>query len=417
MTADQLSTEPEMTDPTANGFDPASIPSKVGEVLSKYLDGLPDEERQQRVRVLLTVLAYARGAGLDDPTWLAFAKALQYPAKRQDLDFLRSSGGSDYLLQTTAAEQDAPAVTRLFHQALADELLVIRDQRSDEGMLFIALLDKRRRSAQGGRRDWQDGYALEHLAEHAVAAGRLDELLEDPHYVVDVDPGRLVPHLNAARSAEARAVAAVYRQTAHQLPDLDGQMRSSQLELTAHRSGYATVAASIATAVPDRPWQMRWSRGRRIVGHQILTGHTGPVTAVAVGQLPDAGRTPVIISGGGWEDSTIRVWRLDDGTPLGEPLHGHNSRVAAVTVGRLVDGTPVIVSGDGDGIVRVWRLEDGTPVGEPLRARPATWPGWPPGIWTTAPLLLSAAVTTARYGCGGSTTVPRSGSHCAARAG
>ena len=118
-------------------------------------------------------------------------------------------------------------------------------------------------------------------------AGRLDELLEDPHYVVDVDPGRLVPHLNAARSAEARAVAAVYRQTAHQLPDLDGQMRASQLELTAHRSGYATVAASIATAVPDRPWQMRWSRGRRIVGHQILTGHTGPVTAVAVGQLPD----------------------------------------------------------------------------------------------------------------------------------
>ena len=71
MTADQLSTEPEMTDPTANGFDPASIPSKVGEVLSKYLDGLPDEERQQRVRVLLTVLAYALGAGLDDPTWPA----------------------------------------------------------------------------------------------------------------------------------------------------------------------------------------------------------------------------------------------------------------------------------------------------------------------------------------------------------
>ena len=170
MTADQLSTEPEMIDPTTDGFDPASIPSKVGEVLSKYLDGLPDEERQQRVRMLLTVLAYARGAGLDDPTWLAFAKALRYPAKRQDLDFLRSSGGSDYLLQTIAAERDAPRVTRLFHQALADELLVIRDQRSDEGMLVTALLDQRRRSAQGGRGDWRDNYALGHLAEHAVAA-------------------------------------------------------------------------------------------------------------------------------------------------------------------------------------------------------------------------------------------------------
>ena len=97
MTADQLSTEPELIDPTTDGFDPASIPSKVGEALSKYLDGLPDEEPRQRVRVLLTVLAYARGAGLDDQTWLAFARALRYPAKRQDLDFLRSSGGSDYL--------------------------------------------------------------------------------------------------------------------------------------------------------------------------------------------------------------------------------------------------------------------------------------------------------------------------------
>jgi WD40 repeat protein len=36
--------------------------------------------------------------------------------------------------------------------------------------------------------------------------------------------------------------------------------------------------------------------------------------------------------------------------------------VEAVAAGRLPDGTPVIVSGGGDGTVRVWRLADGSPL-------------------------------------------------------
>ena len=83
---------------------------------------------------------------------------------------------------------------------------------------------------------------------------------------------------------------------------------------------------------------------------------------MAVGALPDG--TPVIVSGG--DDGTVRVWRLADGTPVGEPLTGHDGAVKAVAVGALPDGTPVIVSGGGDGTVRVWRLADGTPVVPPL---------------------------------------------------
>ena len=78
--------------------------------------------------------------------------------------------------------------------------------------------------------------------------------------------------------------------------------------------------------------------------------------------LPDG--TPVIVSGG--DDHGVRVWRLADGTPVGEPLHRPRGAVSAVAVGALPDGTPVIVSGGGDGTVRVWRLADGSPVGEPL---------------------------------------------------
>ena len=85
-----------------------------------------------------------------------------------------------------------------------------------------------------------------------------------------------------------------------------------------------------------------------------------------MGALPDG--TPVIVTVGGGDDSTVRVWRLADGTPVGEPLTGH------------ADGD----RGGGGGAagrhpghrqrrrrlrhrtVRVWRLADGTPVGEPL---------------------------------------------------
>jgi WD40 repeat protein len=95
-----------------------------------------------------------------------------------------------------------------------------------------------------------------------------------------------------------------------------------------------------------------------------LTGHTGDVNGVAVGVLPDDG-TPVIVSGS--DDATVLVWRLADGTPVGEPLTGHDGWVFAVAVGVLPDdGTPVIVSGGDDATVRMWRLADGTPVIPPL---------------------------------------------------
>jgi WD40 repeat protein len=109
--------------------------------------------------------------------------------------------------------------------------------------------------------------------------------------------------------------------------------------------------------------------GRRPPVGDPLRGHDGPVDAVAAAALPDG--TPVIISGDNvglaHPDGTVRVWRLADGTPVGEPLTGHDDGpVNAGAAGALPDGTPVIISGGGDGTVLVWRLADGTLVGEPL---------------------------------------------------
>ena len=357
MAAVPLSTVRTMTDPAAKGFDPADIPSGVGEALAKYLDRLP-EQRRERDRELLTALAYGRGAGLDAPAWLAFAAALGYSAAVADLDALRRSPAADYLLQTTTTDRGAHPVTRLFHQALTDELLTPRHQPSDESALLDMLL------GQAEHTGWQERYLREHVAEHAAAAGRLDQLLEDSQYLITVDPARLVPYLDTTQSAIARATASVYRQCAHYLALLDRPARASQLELMAHHLGCRSLAARIASAAPHRPWQTRWSHSHLAIGHQVLTGHSFWVRAVAVGALPDG--TPVIVSGGGFPDGTVRVWRLADGTPVGQPLTGHDGEVKAVAVAALPDGTPVIVSGGSDGTVRVWRLADGTPVGQPL---------------------------------------------------
>jgi len=215
-----------------------------------------------------------------------------------------------------------------------------------------------------------DSYARRNLALHASAAGQLDHLLEDAQFLLAADPARLMPHLDAARSAPARAAAAVYRQSAHHLARLNRPEQASQFELTAHRLGYRSLAARITGIAPDRPWQTRWSHGRRATGQQILADHDGPVAAVAAGELPDG--TAVIISGGDdgiGRDSAVRVWRLADGTLVGEPLRGHRGRVRAVAAAELADGTAVIISGGDDGTVRVWRLADGTPVGKPLRGQ------------------------------------------------
>jgi len=310
MAAERLSTADKMIDPATRGFNSADVESGVGDALSKYLEQLP-EERRERVRALLTALAYVRGAGLDDSNWLTFTHALGYPATVLDLDVLRRSRAADYLLQTTTTDHSAGPVTSMFHQALTDELLTGRDQLRDENMLLDMLIGRAERAG------WQASYLRQHVAEHAVAANRLDELLEDPRYLVAVEPARLMPRLNTARSAPARAAAAVYRQSAHHLADLDRATRASQLELAAQRLGCHNLAISIADAAPGRPWQTRWSHGGHATVRQILTGHARGVEAVAVASLPDPDGTPVIVSSGG---GTVQVWRLADGTPVGDPI-------------------------------------------------------------------------------------------------
>ena len=211
ISAFQLSEDTEVCDPASADFDPAVVPSEIGEALSKYLNRLP-ARRRRREKGLLSALAYGRGAGLDDKRWLLFASALGYKdITTAALSELKASAGADYLLETST-DQGMP-VTRLFHQALADEILRIRHQRADESAMLDALLETV--TARG----WVDAppYVCEHIAAHAAAAGRLDEVLVEPDLLLVADPAALLPFIPAARTDPAMKMGRLYQRVAHRL--------------------------------------------------------------------------------------------------------------------------------------------------------------------------------------------------------
>jgi WD40 repeat protein len=94
--------------------------------------------------------------------------------------------------------------------------------------------------------------------------------------------------------------------------------------------------------------------------HQPLTGHDGDVNALALGELH--GRA-IVASGG--NDRTVRLWDLVSGESLGAALQGHRRKVRAVAIGEFRD-RPIVVSGSNDNTVRVWDLDSGRLLYEPL---------------------------------------------------
>ncbi len=354
LAADALATQPTTVDPAAPGFDPAGIPASVRDAVDKYLTQLTDTDPSWAVQVggLLTALAYARGIGIDDHTWLAFAHALRYPLGQLDLDRLRASPAADYLLQTISTG-DGGRRTRLFHQALVDELLARRAAtgyalHEDECAILDAVIP-----AQG----WTaaNDYARLYAAEHAAACGQLPALIDDPHYLTVADLPRLLPLLPAGPTSS------VLRRAATRAVGLPAPRRARLLALTAAHLGLNDLRQRLAEACTEPPVPL-WAQGigsahQELTGH-TLAGHTLGVNAVALGQL--AGRD-VIVSGS--RDKTVRVWDAA-GQPVGEPLTGHTGSVTGVAIGQLA-GRDVIVSGSGDGTVRVWDTA-GRPVGEPL---------------------------------------------------
>jgi WD40 repeat protein len=349
LTAAPLATAEHIVDPAAVDFDSASLPGTVNEALERYLDSLPDQQRYQ-TRGLLTALAYARGAGITDKLWLRFAKALGYPAEQADLDRLRDTAAVDYLLQTSPAPREP--VVRLFHQALVDQLVVGRT--GDEPSIFAALVKHVRKS--GGWASLGASYARRHAAEHAAAAGTLNDLLGDLQYVGHAVLDHLVAVIASLDPNSRRPAATVVLQAASRATGLSTDSRLGLFALTTAHLGLPMLRSRVGHR-PVVALEPVWAHSLGSP-HQQLTGHTAEVYAVALGSI---GGRDVILSAS--DDATVRLWD-EHGTPVGDPVTGHTGSVRTVAAARL-GGREVIVSGGFDTTVRVWDAH-GTPVGYPL---------------------------------------------------
>ena len=344
------------------------FPKTVAEAMDQYLARVGDQAGQDRVEDLLRPLAYARGDGLpldDAGLWPLLATALARPGRSYtvgDVAMLLDTA-ADYLIETVITGQ--AAYYRLYHQALSDRLRD-RDQQhprpiSAAQTVYQCLLDTVA-VRPGGARDWTTAhpYLRSQLAGYAIDARQLASLLDDPGFLVAADPAGFFAVLQGSGQPHT-GNAQIYR---HAYPHLHSGAnamgeRASYLQLAARRHR-APLADQLDRQSLHQPWTARWVSGPRPGPHYIVGRHDGRVEAVAVGERH--GR-PVIISGS--PDKTVRVWDLETGQPVLDPLTGHRERVSAVAVGER-QGRPVIVSGSDDRTVRVWDLDSGRPLLGPL---------------------------------------------------
>jgi WD40 repeat protein len=205
-----------------------------------------------------------------------------------------------------------------------------------------------------------DRYFFQNLTRHLAEADRLDELralLCDYDWLVaklratnitavlsDYDLVANDPDLTLIEQAMRLSTPALARDRLHLPSQLLGRLRGSR------RPPVETLLAEADAAFSELWLRPRFASLTPPGGplRQMLVGHRGPLTAVAV-----LGNGRRALSGS--HDHTLRLWDLETGETL-RTLKGHTSWITAVAV--LGDGRRAL-SGSRDHTLRLWDLETG----------------------------------------------------------
>ena len=335
------------------------IPCNVREILE--LD-LTAHISQPWFRAVLVTLAHARGAGMPATVIRRLAPLCRSQDGGNTIgDATLSVPEFDQILREvrfylrSSADTDGTTLYRLFHQGLVDHL---RSEDIDLSSLVVGLLATVP-VGPDSRRKWDaaEPYVRRHALQHAVDAGRLDELI-----YADLDESESM--VNSATTAVGRVSIAVYSESTNTDGSDDISVRRDLMVMNAVRYGFPELASRLAhvSKLPEHHWWPEWATGGQLppIPLFVLGSPIGEIRAVACG---DADGRHLVMAGG--IDCRFRMWDMSTGQSVDNPTIDPDAMTRAVACTKL-DGRVVTVTGGKDGTVRVWDLTTGALVGNPI---------------------------------------------------
>ncbi|WP_172639440.1 caspase family protein [Streptomyces tailanensis] len=339
------------------------LPSDAGGAFEAYLSRLPNDRRVTAIP-LLTTLAFGEGHGVPRTgVWTRVASRISGTTLAEsDVDALLEEDSS-YL---TAVDVDGRKYFRLYHQELADHLktraLRYRDLRDVQECFVGTLLELVPKARGTDERDWPRAhpYIRDHLATHAAAAGLIDDLVEDPAFVLTAAAPGLVPAVQHAKRNTVLAM--VVERCAEMLvgrndPGLD---RAAELAFVARAHGameFARRATKLSGSV-----ERLWIEPRQVTAHRIVGRHsesTYSTTSVKYGWVIRDVVTPQgrhVIVALSRSATHVHFWPLDDPSQATVLPHSHAVRDLAVLTD--AEGRALAITLDDVGELRVWNLSD-----------------------------------------------------------
>ena len=288
------------------------FPATVGAAMELYLRGTRFGD--DRLRDLLTALAWSQGDGLNDlQLWAAVATAVgaaEY--SEHDVKGLLKSPTADLLHRTGQGDH---AAYRLFHEALAEHL---RQQGSRYHLpaeihrRFADVLIERLPQTRAGTPDWSRAgqYTRWYLPFHAALGQILDSLLDDAGFLATAEPARLLAALPAAITDRGRLIAGIVQRVGQQLLQASPDEQVCYLEMSARMAADSRLAAELAVFAPRRAWSVPWALWDTLDDGRLLGHHDEWVLAVSAVETSSG---TVVVSASAWE---IRAWHLADGSPV-----------------------------------------------------------------------------------------------------